>query len=105
MPKTRHINGAFQIVATWAGDERISIEFDEPEQIMDDLTENFGVDTSDYEIIQVGDKQQVVPKAAGSATSAGGGSSSGECSCECEYRALADDLCEMFCEEEFAACE
>ena len=71
---------------------------------MDDLTENFGVDTSGYEIIQVGDKQRVVPKQGGTA-SAGGGSVDGECACECDFREFADELCEMFCEEEFAACD
>jgi hypothetical protein len=32
-------------------------------------------------------------------------SSSGDCSCECDMRAAADELCEFFCEDEFAACE
>jgi hypothetical protein len=29
---------------------------------------------------------------------------SGDCSCECDQRARADELCELYCEEEFAAC-
>jgi hypothetical protein len=34
----------------------------------------------------------------------GGGMSGGDCSCECGMREFADELCELFCEEEFAAC-
>jgi len=30
---------------------------------------------------------------------------SGEYSCACDKRAFADELCELFCEEEFAACK
>ncbi len=97
-------NGTFQVIATWSGDDRIVLVTDEPEQIMDDMTEQFGVDTSAYEIIQVGDRKRVVKKQADSANSTGGSPASGECSCECEYRDFADELCEMFCEEEFAAC-
>lgn len=104
-PATRFINGNFQVVATWTGDDRIVLVPDEPDQVMDDLTEQFGVDTSAYEVIQAGDRKRVVTKQADTSTSVGGGSTSGECSCECEYRELADELCEMFCEEEFAACD
>lgn len=103
--ETEYISGKFQIVATWSADDRIAVIADDPGQIIDDLTLQTGIPVAnDYEIIQVGDRQKVVPK-QGSAASASGGSTSGGCSCECEMRGKVDDLCELFCEEEFAACD
>jgi hypothetical protein len=55
-------------------------------------------------------KQKGTIPGAGSASGAAAGfrSSGGvislDCSCECTMREFADDLCELFCEEEFAAC-
>ena len=46
--------------------------------------------------------------AAGAPAGGSGGAGAitdGDCSCECDYRQFADELCELFCEEEFAACD
>jgi len=100
------VTGTFTIVAPWQSDERIAIVHDDQEQMVEDLANTMGAPGgASYEIIQDGDRQKVVPKQGSAASAIGGGSSSGTCSCECDMRGKVDELCEMFCEEEFAACE
>jgi len=57
-------------------------------------------------------KENSTNESAAGATSKGNSTSkesdtqtSRECSCECDMRKFADELCEFFCEDEFAACE
>ena len=96
------VRGTFHSVAPWQTDERAQIiTVDSKEQMAEDIANTLGFSLD----------PDMVPGAAPS--SDGGSPGSGdaarqttpECACECEIKPLADELCEMLCEEEFAACD
>jgi hypothetical protein len=103
------VTGTFTSVAPWQNDERVHILPEPTEQLADEIANTLGVPADViYSMKQKGTMPggpAPAPAAAGPGSSAAGGTLSGECSCKCEMRELADDLCELFCEEEFAACE
>jgi len=103
------ITGRFQIVAPWLEDNRVErLQLDTNEDLAYDIANTLGIPPDQVRKL----KEQGVldgrggaaagATGAGSANTLGGG---GECSCECSMRAHADELCELFCEEEFAACD
>jgi hypothetical protein len=103
LPIYKHIEGRFQIVATWSGDERIvaSPAEDPVESVKKDMEEMMG--GLSLEAVQA----MAAPPGTGASTGEGGsgGAISTECTCECKMRESADELCELFCEAEFAACD
>jgi hypothetical protein len=101
------VTGTFTSVAPWQDDERIVILPDSTEQLADDIANTMGVPADMiYSMKQRGTMPGTAPAsgAAPGSQSSGGGLLSTDCSCECDMREVADDLCELFCEEEFAAC-
>ena len=77
-------------------------------EMTDDIVNSLGLPADMvYKMRQEG---TLVPQGSSTSGSSGpstggGGTIGGECSCECASREFADDLCELFCEEEFAACD
>ena len=104
------VTGTFTSVAPWQSDERVEIVPDTTEQMADDIANTLGIPADMvYSMKQKGTMPGGPSAPAGAtgsgAPAAGGGVLTGECSCECNMREFADDLCELFCEEEFAACD
>jgi hypothetical protein len=99
------VTGTFSSVAPWQSDERVQILTGSTGKIADDVANSMGISAEMVHSM----KQQGTFPGGGSAPSGGGGGGgavqTGECSCECEQRPFADELCELFCEEEFAACD
>lgn len=98
------VAGTFSSVVPWMDDERTQIVAESTGQLGDDVANSLGVSA---EMIHRMKSEGNFPGA--STPPSGGGDAgvitSGECSCECDYRQSADELCELFCEEEFAACD
>jgi hypothetical protein len=104
------VSGRFTSVAPFQADERSVIVMESTEQMAEDMVNAMGLPADMvYKMKQDG---TLVPQGSNSSGSSGaapvstggGGTISGDCSCECDMREFADDLCELFCEEEFAAC-
>ena len=99
------VTGSFTSAAPFVGDERSRIIQDSHEQMTEDIMNSLGIPADmAYKMKQDGSLTPQAAGGAGSSGSAGGGMLDGDCSCECANRLSADDLCEFFCEEEFAAC-
>lgn len=105
------VSGRFTSVAPFQSDERSVAVMDSIEEMTDDMVNAMGLPADMiYKMRQEG---TLVPQAtdisnsggAASASQVGGGGMDGECTCECETKPFADDLCALLCEEEFAACE
>jgi hypothetical protein len=94
-------------VAPWLSDERTEIILDPQQQMADEIANTLGVPADMiYSMKQDGTMPGTPSAGAGSGASSGsGGSIQTGCSCECEMKPFADELCELFCEEEFAACK
>jgi hypothetical protein len=101
------ITGSFTSVAPWLSDERTEIILDPQQQMADEIANTLGVPADMiYSMKQDGTMPGTPSAGAGSGASSGsGGSIQTGCSCECEMKPFADELCELFCEEEFAACK
>jgi hypothetical protein len=102
------VTGTFTSVAPWQNDERVQILPDSTEQMADEIANTLGVPADViYSMKQKGTLPggSTAPAAGAGTSSASGGAIGGECSCECAMRKYADELCELFCEEEFAACK
>jgi len=100
------VTGSFSSVAPWLSDERTEIILDSQQQIADEIANTLGVPADMiYSMKQDGTMPGSSTTGTGQGGSTGGGSTQTGCSCECEMKPFADELCELFCEEEFAACE
>jgi len=98
------VSGTFASVAPWLVDERIEIQLDSQQQMTDDIVNTLGLPADMvYSMKQDG----TIPGGPASAPSSSPSSNAGpqECTCECSMRPFADELCELLCEEEFAACD
>jgi hypothetical protein len=72
----------------------------------DDVGKALGVPAATMRSLR---QQGVIPggESPGTPSSGGGGSGAavgGGCDCDCANKGTVDELCEFFCEEEFAAC-
>lgn len=103
-----NVSGSFTSVAPWMGDERITIIHDSQEQMADDIMNSLGVPAGMAQSMR---EDGTLPASMGGSPGGGAGSSGGgavgtpECTCECDMKPFADELCNMLCEEEFAACD
>lgn len=103
-----NVSGTFTSVAPWMGDERVTIIQDSHEQMADDIMNSLGVPAGMAQSMR---EDGTLPESMGGSPGGSAGSSSGgavgvpECTCECDMKPFADDLCELFCEDEFAACD
>lgn len=103
------VSGQFTSVAPFLGDERTVFLLDSHEQMAEDIVNSLGV-PADMAYKMKTDDGTLVPQGPGGpgsspGSSGGGGLIGGDCLCECENRDSVDELCEFFCEEEFAACD
>ena len=99
------VTGSFASVAPWLSDERTEIILDSQQQIADEIVNTLGVPADMiYSMKQDGTMPGGSSTGTGQGASSSGGSIEAGCSCECEMKPFADELCELFCEEEFAAC-
>jgi hypothetical protein len=102
------VSGRFTSVAPFQNHEGTEIVMEGTEEMTDDIVNSLGLPADMvYKMRQEG---TLVPQGSNTSGSSGpstggGGTIGGECSCECASREFADDLCELFCEEEFAACD
>jgi hypothetical protein len=103
------VTGTFTSVAPWQHDERVRIVYDSEEVMRQDIINALGVPAGIANALEEDGAAAAAGAAAQSGAaggpSTGGGMLGGDCSCECEDRDAADELCEFFCEEEFAACD
>jgi len=104
------ISGQFVSVAPFQADERSRMVMESNEQMAEDITNSLGVPAG--MVYKMREEGTFVPQgtntsgsSSSSTGSTGGGVLVGNCSCECDSQALADELCEFFCEEEFAECD
>ena len=99
------VTGSFTSVAPWLSDERTEIILDSQQQMADEIVNTLGVPADMiYSMKQDGTMPGGSSTGTGQGASSSGGSIEAGCSCECEMKPFADELCELFCEEEFAAC-
>lgn len=105
--RSESVSGTFASVAPWRQDERVVVVQDSVEVMKEDIMSALGV-SAGMAIPMDGDGG---PGGSGSGSpsssaSVGGGPMGGAaCTCECEIKDIADELCAMLCEEEFAVCE
>lgn len=102
------VTGEFTTVAPFLEDERTVFIQESQEQMAEDIVNALGVPADMAYKIKT-ENGSLVPQSGGGSgssqgSSGGGFTVGGDCSCECENRDSVDDLCEFFCEEEFAAC-
>ena len=98
------ISGSFTSVAPWQNDERVTFRLDSTQQMADDIANAMGLSA---EMIQSMKEKGTMPgsSASGPATSSEASNKVVECTCECKMKPFADELCELLCEDEFAACD
>jgi len=102
------ITGSFRLIAPWQVDDRIEmVILDTQEEMAYDIGNTLGISPDIVRDLQ--EKGTFSGGTPTNATSPGGSGGSGgtiqaECTCECTMRQYADELCELLCEEEFAAC-
>ena len=98
------ISGRFTSAAPWLNDERVTFEMDSIQEMADDIADTMGIPAG---MINAMKEDGTMPGYSSSGTNTGAGGSSTEvgCNCECSTKPFADELCELYCEEEFAACE
>jgi hypothetical protein len=102
------VHGTFNSVAPWQADGRVEQYIPGTRQEMaEDIANSLGVTLSaDFDVGNPGGTGN--PGGSGGAAPGSGGGSTQtvrECTCECEMRPFADELCELLCEEEFAVCD
>ncbi|MBT8040894.1 MAG: hypothetical protein KJN78_11660 [Gammaproteobacteria bacterium] len=100
------LNGTFNQVAPWLSDARVQpIQLQSKEEMADDIGKALGIPASTMRSLR---EQGSIPGGSGPtsapAGSSGGGSMGGDCNCDCANKGKVDELCEFFCEEEFAKC-
>jgi hypothetical protein len=100
------VTGSFTSVAPWLADERTELILGSQQQMADEIANTLGVPA---DMIYSMKQDGTMPGSSSTGTGQGGSPSGGSiqtgCSCECEMKPFADELCELFCEEEFAACK
>lgn len=101
------VTGRFTSARPFLADERAQPIMDSIEQMTDDMATAMGIDAEYAQSIMKFQTPNGPPTSSqgGSGSSSGGGMLEGDCSCECEMKPLADELCAFYCEEEFAACD
>jgi hypothetical protein len=101
------LTGTFNQVAPWLEDSRVGrIQLQSEREMADDVGKALGVPAATMRSLR---QQGVIPggESPGTPSSGGGGSGAavgGGCDCDCANKGTVDELCEFFCEEEFAAC-
>lgn len=101
------ISGTFSSVAPWMEDRRFArVETQTQEEMADDIGSVLGVSPATMRSLR---EQGKIPGGSPSAGGGGGsattvGGKAGKCLCTCAYKYTVDELCELLCEEEFAAC-
>lgn len=101
------LTGTFYHVAPWLEDSRVArIELQSQTEIADDIGHALGVPAATMRSLR---QQGAIPggPSPGSGAPGSGGSAAavgGGCDCDCVNKGAVDELCEFFCEEEFAAC-
>ncbi|HKJ17994.1 MAG TPA: hypothetical protein VJ984_11625 [Xanthomonadales bacterium] len=106
--RSESVSGTFASVAPWREDERVVVMNDSEEVMREEIMNALGVPAGmANRLTEDGNPGSQDPGGTGSSSgsSSGGGFLDPDCSCECENREAADELCEFFCEVEFAACE
>lgn len=98
------ISGSFTSVAPWLSDARVTIEMDSIQDMADEIADTMGIPAG---MVNRMKEDGTMPGYSSSNSGSSSSSSSMEvgCNCECDTKSFADELCEMLCEEEFAACE
>jgi len=101
------VTGRFTSAKPFLADERARPIMDSIEQMTDDIANAMGIDAEYARSIMNSETPNGPPTSSqgASGSSSGGGMVGGDCTCECETKPLADELCAFFCEEEFAACD
>ena len=100
------VSGSFTVAAPYQADERSQIILDSTEEMAEDIANAMGLPADMiYSMKQDGSLVNGAPPVPASPGASAGTVLQTGCSCECNMRESADDLCELFCEEEFEACE
>lgn len=102
------VSGSFRLVAPWLADERVEkLQLDTQEEMAYDIANTLGISPDTVRDLEQQGVFSGQPGQSGTAPTGGGSASSiePECTCECSMREHADELCELLCEEEFAACD
>lgn len=101
------LTGTFTKVAPWLEDSRVAhIQLQSQEEMANDIATSLGIPASTMRSLR---EDGLIPGGESSGSAGPGDSSAGaimggDCDCDCAYKGKVDDLCEFFCEEEFAAC-
>ena len=101
------LSGTFNLVAPWLSDGRVQhIQLQSHEEMADDIGQALGIPASTMRSLR---EQGSIPGGSGTAGSPAGsngaaGSMGGDCDCDCANKGKVDELCEFFCEEDFAKC-
>lgn len=102
------IRGRFNSLAPWLVDARVEVvQTASHEEIAEDIANALGLSPKTVQTLR---DQGVIPQGNALPNASGGNSGGGaiqtpvECTCECAIKSVADDLCQLLCEEEFAAC-
>lgn len=100
------LTGTFNQVAPWLADGRVAhIQLQSQEEMADDIGNALGVPAATMRSLR---QQGAIPGGAGPGAASNGGGSGGAvgggCDCDCANKGKVDELCEFFCEEDFAAC-
>ncbi len=98
------VSGSFTSVAPWQSDSRVTLLLDSTEEMADDIADAMGLPAG---MINAMKADGSMPGSSSTGPTTGPSSSNRvvDCTCECKIKPFADELCEMLCEEEFAACE
>lgn len=101
------LTGTFTTVAPWLADGRVRhIQLQNQTEMADDIGKALGVPASTMRALR---EDGSIPGGSNSPGGPSGGNSSGgtlggDCDCDCAFKGKVDDLCEFFCEDQFAAC-
>lgn len=98
------VSGTFTSVAPWLADERTEMLLDSVQDMADDIANTMGIPAGMIESMK---QDGTFPGSTSTGTGSGSSSANAvgkECTCECNMKLFADELCELMCEEEFAAC-
>lgn len=101
------LTGSFNQVAPWLEDSRVArIQLQSQREMADDVGKALGVPAATMRSLR--DQGAIPDGASPGAPSSGGGGSGGAvssgCQCDCANKGKVDELCEFYCEEQFAAC-
>ena len=94
------VSGSFTSVVPWRNDGRFVLVHDSVEEMAEELAGTLGVSPEAFNATMQDAQQSSNPSGPSS-----GDNSNVVCTCECEMKEFADELCKLLCEDEFAACE